>query len=420
MRIAELIDREAGGVSTHNGVASSRKLVLDELRDGERFVLTTHEHPDGDALGSLAAMQQVLCAMGKDAVSFMAAEEFPLPYEYRFIELPQLVTSVPDDVEERTVVFLDCGNIDRNPADALKHAARILNIDHHHDNTRFGTVDHVVPEASCTAEVIWDLMRGLGVELTQPIAEALYVGLVTDTGKFMYENTGSRAHEMAAELIGAGIDVHAIYRRLYEGVPQGKLELLARGLSAVERFDGGLLTVTQLTREDYAVTGADESYSEGVVDHLRAVEGTAVAGLVRELLSDTASARRKVSLRATDDRVDVSAIARALGGGGHRRAAGLLDRHGVPRARDVPAGPARPAALTRDGVLLVDKPAGVTSHDVVAAERRKLAEASDGEAGRGTRPQAAPGRSGTRARSTRSRPGCCSCWSGARRARSAS
>ena len=94
----------------------------------------------------------------------------------------------------------------------------------------------------------------------------------------MYENTGSRAHVMAAELIGAGIDVHAIYRRLYEGVPQGKLELLARGLSAVERFDGGLLTVTHLTREDYAATGADESYSEGVVDHLRAVEGTAVGG----------------------------------------------------------------------------------------------------------------------------------------------
>ena len=310
-------------MSTRDVARSARERVLSELREGECFVLTTHEHPDGDALGSLAAMQQVLCAMGKDAVSFMPADEFPLPYEYRFIELPQLVTTVPEDVADRTAIFLDCGNIDRNRADGLKRAARILNIDHHHDNTRFGTVDHVVPEASCTAEVIWDLMRGLDVELTQPIAEALYVGLVTDTGKFMYENTGLRAHVMAAELIGAGIDVHAIYRRLYEGVPQGKLELLARGLGAVERFDGGLLTLTQLTREDYALTGADESFSEGVVDHLRSLEGTAVAGLVRELLSDGAAARRKVSLRATDDRVDVSAIARAHGGGGHRRAAGF-------------------------------------------------------------------------------------------------
>ena len=310
-------------MSTRDVARSARERVLAELREGECFVLTTHEHPDGDALGSLAAMQQVLCAMGKDAVSFMPADEFPLPYEYRFIELPQLVTTVPEDVADRTAIFLDCGNIDRNRADGLKRAARILNIDHHHDNTRFGTVDHVVPEASCTAEVIWDLMRGLDVELTQPIAEALYVGLVTDTGKFMYENTGLRAHVMAAELIGAGIDVHAIYRRLYEDVPQGKLELLARGLGAVERFDGGLLTLTQLTREDYALTGADESFSEGVVDHLRSLEGTAVAGLVRELLSDGAAARRKVSLRATDDRVDVSAIARAHGGGGHRRAAGF-------------------------------------------------------------------------------------------------
>jgi phosphoesterase RecJ-like protein len=128
---------------------------------------------------------------------------------------------------------------------------------------------------------------------------------------------------MAAELIAGGVDAHAIYRRLYEGIPQAKLELLARGLSHVQRFDGGMLTVTHLTCEDYRVTGADESYSEGLVDHLRSVEGTAVAGLVRDLPPANGSARRKVSLRATDDRVDVSRIARSLGGGGHRRAAGF-------------------------------------------------------------------------------------------------
>jgi bifunctional oligoribonuclease and PAP phosphatase NrnA len=306
-----------------NGDTASRARVLDALRENDKFVLTTHEHPDGDALGSLAAMQHVLCALGKDAISYLSPDEFPLPYEYRFLEVPRLRCELPEDLDERTVVFLDCGNIDRNPAEALKHASRILNLDHHHDNTHFGTVDHVAPNASCTAEIIWDLLPDLGVQLTQPMAEALYVGVVTDTGKFMYENTGSRAHVMAAECIGAGVDVHAIYRRLYEGVPQGKLDLLARGLASVERFDDGLLTVSHLTRDDYAVTGADESYSEGVVDHLRAVEGTAVAGLVRDLLSDEASPRRKVSLRATDDRIDVSRIARAQGGGGHRRAAGF-------------------------------------------------------------------------------------------------
>ncbi len=306
-----------------NGSISSRAQMLAELRSADRFLLATHENPDGDALGSLTGMQLVLSALGKDALAYMAEGEFPLPYEYRFIQVDNLVTEPPADLEERTIVFLDCGNIDRNPADSLKReGAHILNVDHHHDNTGFGTVNHVVPDASCTAEVIWDLMKDLGVELTRPIAEALYVGLVTDTGKFMYENTGPRAHVMAAELIDAGVDVHAIYRRIFEGVPQGKLELLARGLTNVERFDDGLLTLTHLSTEDYAATGADPSYSEGVVDHLRALEGTAVAGLVRDLLGDD-EPRRKVSLRATDDRVDVSAIARAQGGGGHRRAAGF-------------------------------------------------------------------------------------------------
>ena len=322
-------------MSGSNGSSPARTQMLDELRSAQRFLLATHENPDGDALGSLAGMQLVLAGLGKDAVAYMAPDEFPLPYEYRFIQIENLVTEPPADLEERTIVFLDCGNIDRNPADSLKReGAHILNVDHHHDNTQFGTVNLVVPEASCTAEVIWDLTKDLGAELTRPIAEALYVGLVTDTGKFMYENTGPAAHQMAAELIEAGVDVHAIYRRIFEGVPQGKLELLARGLANVERFDGGLLTVTHLSSEDYAATGAVASYSEGVVDHLRALEGTAVAGLIRDLPGN-GEQRRKVSLRATDDRVDVSAIARSQGGGGHRRAAGFSTTMDYPQLVEV-------------------------------------------------------------------------------------
>jgi bifunctional oligoribonuclease and PAP phosphatase NrnA len=309
---------------SENGSKPSRDQVLEEIRSADRFILVTHENPDGDALGSLVAMQEILRALDKDSVMFMAAEEFPLPYEYRFFVLDGLVSVVPDDVAERTIVFLDCGNIDRNPAHELKRdGAHILNLDHHHDNTRFGTVNHVVPEASCTAEVVWDLMKALGVRPTLPVAEALYVGLVTDTGKFMYENTGTRAHVMAAELIATGVDVHEIYKRLYEGIPYGKLELLARGLSNIERYDDGRLTLSHLSADDFRQAGAEENYSEGVIDHLRSVEGTAVAALVRDRLGRGTAGLRKVSLRASDDRVDVSRIARAQGGGGHRQAAGF-------------------------------------------------------------------------------------------------
>ena len=308
-----------------NGDRSIRELVLDEIRRSDRFVAVTHENPDGDALGSLIAMQEILTALGKDSVMFIDASEFPLPQEYRFLPLPGLVTTPPDDLGERTSMFLDCGNLDRGPGKALEHpGSKILNLDHHHDNTRFGSVNYVVPEASCTAEIVWDLMHALGVAFTITIAEALYVGLVTDTGRFMYENTGTRAHLMAAELIEAGVDVHEIYRRVYEGVPYGKLALLARGLASIERFDDGRLTLARLTTEDFTESGAEESYSEGVIDHLRAVEGTAVAALVRDRIGSSDDERpRKVSLRSSDDRVDVSVIARAQGGGGHRGAAGF-------------------------------------------------------------------------------------------------
>jgi bifunctional oligoribonuclease and PAP phosphatase NrnA len=285
-------------------------------------VLATHENPDGDALGSLAAMHGLLRALGKDSAMFVGPVDLPLPNEYRMLPLDGLIQVAPDDVQERTVVLLDCGNIDRNSAAVLRDGKHLLNIDHHHDNTRFGTLNYVVPEASCTAEIVWDLMGGLGVRPDASVAEALYIGLITDTGRFMYENTGARAHVMAADLIDAGVDVPGVYRRLYEGVPLGKLTLLSLALGRVQRFDGGALTLASLTAEDFERAEAEESYSEGIIDQLRTLQDTKVAALVRELSGERAG-QWKVSLRATDDDVDVSLIARAQGGGGHRRAAGF-------------------------------------------------------------------------------------------------
>ena len=303
---------------------TAREEVLAELRGGQKFLLTTHENPDGDALGSLVAMNEILRALGKDTVMFMSAEEYPLPYEYRDLPLEGVQHALPADADERTIVFLDCGNLDRMPVDFLQREdAHIVNIDHHHDNTLFGTANFVVDGASSTAEIIWDLNKDLGVELTQEIAEALYVGLVTDTGKFQYENTTPKSHDMAADLLVHGVEVHEIFRRLYENVPLAKLELLARVLSRVERYDDGRLVISYILRSDYEETGADENFSEGIVDHIRAVEGTVVAALVREQLKDGREGVQKVSLRASADEVDVSVIARAEGGGGHRQAAGF-------------------------------------------------------------------------------------------------
>ena len=303
----------------------TREDILRELRAGERFLLVTHENPDGDALGSLVGLQGILRSLGKDSVMYIAPTDLPLPYEYAWLDMEGLVSVPPSDLAVRTLVFLDCGNLERNPVEALReHGSRILNLDHHHDNTLFGDVNLVMPEASSTAEVVWELMQDLGVTPTVPVAEALYVGLVTDTGRFMYTNTGVRSHLMAAELVAAGVEVHETFRRLYEGMPEPKVALLARALELMTRYDGGRLTCVTLRREDFEQTGAQDSYTEGIIDHLRAIDGTKVAALTRALEAhDGGPPRAKVSLRATDGAVDVSAIARAAGGGGHRQAAGF-------------------------------------------------------------------------------------------------
>lgn len=302
---------------------SDLERVAGELRTRDRFLLTAHEGPDGDALGSLLGMHKILTQLGKDSVMFMAAKEFPLPIEYRFLPLEEVFHEPPADMADRTVIFLDCGNIDRMPVEWLTSGGNdIINIDHHHDNTCFGDINLVEVGASCTAEIVYDLALLLGARITPEIASALYVGLITDTGKFMYENTNAHTHRVAADLIEAGVNVDDTYRRLYEHVPLEKLRLVSRALEGIERYCEGRLVVSYITAADYEATGAGEEMTEGLIDHLRSIDGAKVAAVIRDL-GNRGRAARKVSLRSSAGDVDVSAIARLNGGGGHKRAAGF-------------------------------------------------------------------------------------------------
>ncbi len=177
-------------------------------------------------------------------------------------------------------------------------------------------------EASCTAEIVWDLMRALEVEPTPTIADALYVGLVTDTGKFMYENTGTRAHVMAAELIEAGVDVNAIYRRLYEEMPYSKLALLSRGLANVERFDDGRLTISQLAAAGLPGGGRRGELLRGRRSTTCAPSRGRRSRPWRASCSTPRAAGRSRSGRRTARSTSRSSPARAAAGG-HRQAAGF-------------------------------------------------------------------------------------------------
>jgi bifunctional oligoribonuclease and PAP phosphatase NrnA len=304
--------------------------VVAALRAHDRFVVVTHENPDGDALGSLLATTVALRQIGKDVVMYLAGAA-PIPAEYRFMALDELARELPADAEERVLVAVDCAKADRMAADPgpiLERAASVVNIDHHHDNTRFGDVNLIVADASSTGELLRDVFAGLGVELTPEIAEPLYIALVTDTGRFQYANTTAKSLRLAAELVEAGADIHAVFQQVYESVEFAKLKLLARALERARVLEGGRIVVSNLVRTDFADVGAVEPYSEGIIDYLRAVEGSELAVLIREPPHDE-SAKRRVSLRASVDELDVSAIARLFGGGGHRMAAGFQSEASV-------------------------------------------------------------------------------------------
>jgi phosphoesterase RecJ-like protein len=309
-------------MSSPQTTTSELAAVADAIRGRERFLLTTHENPDGDALGSLLATKLALDQLGKDSVMVLYGDA-PLPGEYQFMPLAELHRRWPADVSERALVAVDCANESRiADPDVLGRVPFSINIDHHHDNTRFGDVNLVVADASSTSEILRDLFDELGVELTPDIAEPLYIALVTDTGRFQYANTTPKALRLAADLVEAGADVHRIFQGVYESVQFAKLKLLARALDRAQVFEGGRIVVSYLLRTDFAEVGAAEPYSEGIIDYLRAVEGADMAVLIREPPRADGPTRR-VSLRASIDELDVSAIARKSGGGGHRQAAGF-------------------------------------------------------------------------------------------------
>src|SRR5262249_10649525 len=258
----------------------------------------------------------------------------PLPREYGFMPLGDLVREPPNDAAERVLVAVDCASEHRiGDAEAVDRAPLTLDMDHHHDNTRFGDVNLIVPDASSTGEILRDVFAALGLELTPDLAEPLYIALVTDTGRFQYSNTTPKALRLAAELVEAGADVHRVFRRVYESMELAKLKLLARVLERASVYEGGSVVVSYLVRDDFVQVGAAEHYAEGLIDTLRAVEGAELVVFIREP-PQTDGPRHRVSLRSSLDEVDVSTIARLSGGGGHRQAAGFSSELSVDEITD--------------------------------------------------------------------------------------
>jgi phosphoesterase RecJ-like protein len=343
MRLEELISREQPPVEDQSAMSdisldTDLDAVVAALAAADRVLIATHENPDGDAIGSMSAAAGALRNQGKQVRTYLEPES-SIPHEVAFLDTRGVERRIdPASLAGWALLALDCGNERRlgaQEAEIRAACSPVIDVDHHHDNSRFGDVNLVDGRASSTAEILVRIFDKLGIELTPEIAEALYVGLVTDTGRFQYRTTSPAALRLGARLVESGVDVHKVFERVFESVQPGKLRLLGRVIDhAVPYFDGRLL-ISHVTRDDRALVAGAEATPEGLIDHLRAVEGVQVAGLIREQvpLADGSLTPNRVSLRSRG-LIDVSAIARRSSGGGHKQAAGFSHPGSVDDIRE--------------------------------------------------------------------------------------
>lgn len=284
-----------------------------------KITVTTHRKPDGDAAGSMIGMARVLRGLGHDVIMWHV-EGPGLPDDLAWLLHPgeEVLAGPVADHRERLLVSVDAATSHRVcDDDPTGLGSPIVNIDHHHDDPAWGDINLIDGEASSTAELVLRVADAMGVDLTADIALPLYVGLVTDTGRFSYASTGAGAHRAAARMVDAGVRPGEVYRTLYEDIPLGDLRLVGQAIAGAREELGGRLVVSVITRDDIAAAGGDDS--DGVVEALRAARGAEVSALIREV----ADGEWRVSTRASGDGFDVSAIAAIEGGGGHRAAAGF-------------------------------------------------------------------------------------------------
>ena len=358
MRLEQLIRREHELVGPDSGMTeitleNDLASVVAAIAAADRVIIATHENPDGDAIGSMTAAAAALRSLGKEVRTYLETES-SIPHEVAFLDTEGLERTLdPDSLEGWTLLALDCGNERRLGAqypDLLSRCSPVIDVDHHHDNSRFGGVNLIDGTASSTAEILVRIFDGLGAEITPEIAESLYVGLVTDTGRFQYRTTSPAALRLGARLVESGVDVHKVFERVFESVQPGKLRLLGRVIDHAVPYCDGRLLISHVTRDDLALVEGDEATTEGLIDHLRAVEGVQVAGLIREQvpLANGSLIPNRVSLRSRG-LIDVSVIARLSNGGGHKQAAGFSHPGSVDDIRgfivsEVSAQLAEPAA----------------------------------------------------------------------------
>lgn len=308
------------------------KDICNMLMQSKELAIISHFRPDGDAVGSTLALGLAMMGLGKRVYMW---NEDAVPARYAFLEGANLVQRVPAELPEGVdaVVCVDAGDLKRvgDAATRLFHQAPLtLNIDHHETNTRYAAANLVEGEAAACGCVLFKLLRKMGVALTRPIAEALYVAISTDTGSFQFSSTTPEVMEMAAELIRAGVDVGEINRLVYQEVPQSSFTMQREVLNYMVVEEGGAISHYSMPAGRRAELGVSMEDTKDLVDIIRTLAGVKVAIIFEDLENGLI----RMSLRSKEPRINVADIATQFGGGGHAMAAGIRMRGALEECRE--------------------------------------------------------------------------------------
>lgn len=302
--------------------------IVAVIRRHDRFLIACHENPEGDAIGSELALALALRRMGKTATVLNAD---PVPWNLAFLPGAETVVGEADGADYQVAVVVDCASPERTGrvAPELRKCPVLVNIDHHRTNGDHGDLRLVDPEAPAAGILVHRLLSTLGADIDRDIAVNLYVSILTDTGSFRYSNTTPEAFAVAGEMVGRGVDPWAVAVEVYENESAGRLRLLARVLGSLETAAGGRIAAVTTLRRDLAEFEATKDHLEGFINYPRSIGGVEVAVAFRE----EGAEEFRVSFRSKG-RVDVSAVASAFGGGGHRNAAGCTVRGSLAQVKD--------------------------------------------------------------------------------------
>jgi len=297
---------------------SSLQEIADVIRQHQRFVVMSHVRPDGDALGCTIAMALCLKQLGKDVTAW---NEEGVLEKFRYLPGYEIVSTPAEEPQEFDVALvLDTSVQDRvgKCLPAVKNAKVWINIDHHVTNPRFGDLVHIDPSSPATGQILYELFRQGDLPFTYEMADNLFVAISTDTGSFQYAGTTARTYEIGAELIKAGVNVATLSRSMYENYPRRRLELLRALLNQLRFTSGDRCASVSLSQATAAQLGVLPEDNEGLIDHIRSIQGVQVAAFFEELPDD----KVRLSLRSKDERFNASALCAQFGGGGHPMAAG--------------------------------------------------------------------------------------------------